>query len=57
MEEELDYYKKAIALKENQKNDEALKIFQFLEKSNSRQLRVRAKKNIGNIYLAKNHLI
>lgn len=52
VEEELDYYKKAVALKDNNKNEEALKMFQFLEKSNSRQISVRAKRNIGDLYLA-----
>lgn len=50
VEEELGYYKKAMALKSNGKYEEALKIFQFLEKSNSRQIQVRSKRNIGDIY-------
>ena len=50
MEEELDYYRKAVALKSNNKTEEALKIFQFLEKSNSKQITIRAKKQIGDIY-------
>lgn len=54
VEEELDYYKKAMNLKANGKNEEALKIFQFLEKSNSKQIQVRSKKNIGDIYYSKN---
>jgi len=52
MEEELDYYKKAVALKSNDKLEEALKIFQFLEKSNSKQIQIRSKRYIGDIYLS-----
>jgi tetratricopeptide (TPR) repeat protein len=54
LEEELVYYRKAVALKENKKVDEALKIFQFLENSNSKQVKIRAKRFIGDIYLSKN---
>ncbi len=52
-EKDLDYYHKAIRLKENGKNDEALKVFQFLEKSKSKQIVVRAKRQIGDIYFTK----
>lgn len=52
MEEELDYYKKAVALKSNGKLEEALKIFQFLEKSNSKQIKIRSKRYIGDIYFS-----
>ena len=52
MDEELDYYKKAVALKSNGKLEEALKIFQFLEKSNSKQIKIRSKRYIGDIYLS-----
>ena len=51
---DLEYYKKAVLLKNNSKIDEALKLFQFLEKSKVKQIQVRAKKNIGDIYLSKN---
>jgi len=54
LEEELNYYKKAVALKTNGKLEEALKIFQFLEKSNSKQIKIRSKKNIGDIYYSQN---
>ena len=52
-EEELDYYLKGVALLENGKNDEAFKVFQFVEASKVKQLRVRAKKKIGDHYLTK----
>lgn len=52
LEEELRYYEKAVALKENNKIEEALKIFHFLEKSTSKQLVVRAKLQVGHIYFA-----
>ena len=48
----MDYYKKAVALNTNGKSEEALKIFQFLEKSNSRQIKIRSKRYIGDIYFA-----
>ena len=51
--EDLDYYKKAVVLKENNKLDEALKIFQFLENSKSKQISVRSKRHIGDIYFEK----
>ena len=40
-------------MKSNGKPDEALKIFQFLDKSQTRQISVRAKRHIGDIYFAK----
>lgn len=54
VEEEVSYYKKAVALKQNGKIDEALKLFQFLENSIVAQLKVRAKLHIGDIYFGKN---
>jgi TolA-binding protein len=54
VEDELSYYKKAKILFQNGKVDEALKLFQFLEKSNSKQIMIRAKREIGNIYYQKN---
>lgn len=54
IEEEVSYYKKAVALRANGKNDEALKLFQFLENSTVDQLKVRAKAHIGDIYFSKN---
>jgi tetratricopeptide (TPR) repeat protein len=54
VEDELSYYKKAKILFQNGKVDEALKLFQFLEKSNSKQIMIRAKREIGNIYFQKN---
>jgi tetratricopeptide (TPR) repeat protein len=53
VDQELTFYKKAVALKSNGKSDEALKIFQFLDKSQTRQISVRAKRHIGDIYFAK----
>lgn len=53
IDEEIDYYKKAKILYTNGNADEALKLFQFLEKANSKQIQVRAKKYIGDIYLSK----
>ncbi len=51
-DEDLDYYSKGVALYDNGKTDEAFKIFQFLENSKTRQLRVRAKLRVGEHYLA-----
>ena len=53
MDRDLEYYKKAVSFFTAKKYDEALKIFQFLEKSNSKQIQVRAKTHIGDIYFAK----
>lgn len=53
IDEEIDYYKKAKILYNNGSVDEALKLFQFLEKAKSKQIQVRAKKYIGDIYLSK----
>ena len=53
VEEEVSYYKKATALEQNGKTEEALKLFQFLENSTTPQLKVRAKLHIGNIYFSK----
>lgn len=50
---DLEFYKKAVALKSNGRVDEALKTFQYLEGSKVRQIKVRAKKNVGDIYFAK----
>jgi len=50
---ELKTYKKAVALKENGKADESLKIFQFLERSSNKQIKVRARAQVGEIYLGK----
>lgn len=51
--DELKVYKKGVALKQNGKVDESLKVFQYLERSNSQQIRVRAKSHIGGIYMDK----
>lgn len=51
VDQELEYYKKAVALKQNGKTDEALKVFQYLERSNTEQVRVRARAHIGSIYM------
>ncbi len=51
---ELKTYKKAMALKDSGRVDDALRIFQFLEKSNFEQIQVRARMEIGSIYLDKN---
>lgn len=53
IEEELKVYKKGIALKLNGKVDDSLKVFQYLERSKSAQIRVRAKSHIGKIYMDK----
>jgi TolA-binding protein len=51
---ELKTYKKAMALKDSGRVDDALRIFQFLEKSKFGQIQVRARMEIGSIYLEKN---
>ncbi|MEX1099609.1 MAG: tetratricopeptide repeat protein, partial [Bacteriovoracaceae bacterium] len=51
--QELEYFRKAAALKANGKVDEALKIFQYLERSSTEQVRVRAREHIGDIYMQK----
>jgi tetratricopeptide (TPR) repeat protein len=53
LESELSHYKKAMVLLSNGNADDALKIFQYLEKSSSKQMRVRARVQIGKIYLEK----
>lgn len=50
---DLDFYNKGLTLLQNKKTDEALKVFQFLQKSQVKQVQVRAKQHIGNIYLNK----
>ena len=42
-----------MALKANGKDDEALKILQYLERSSTEQVRVRARAQIGDIYMEK----
>ncbi len=42
-----------VALKENGKSDESLKIFQYLERSSTEQIRVRSRAQIGQIYMEK----
>lgn len=51
VDQEIQYYKKAVALNLNGKVPEALKIFQYLERSSTDQIRVRARAHIGNIYM------
>ncbi len=53
IDQELDYFKRALQHKQAGKLDEALKVFQFLEKSNTKQISVRAKNHIGSIYFEK----
>jgi TolA-binding protein len=53
IDKDLDYFKRAVSYKDNGKLDEALKIFQFLEKSPTNQISVRAMKFIGIIYFEK----
>jgi tetratricopeptide (TPR) repeat protein len=53
VEQELTYYKKAVAVFDNGKIEEALKMFQSLEQSSHKQIRVRSKKYIGDIYFSK----
>lgn len=50
LSKEVQLFKKAIALKEAGKQDEALKIFQVMEKSYTKQIRARARFNIASIY-------
>ena len=50
---ELDYYTKATNLLSNNKKDEALKLFQYLESNASRQIKIRSKLSIGRIYQSK----
>ena len=51
LDQEVKTYKKAVVLKDNGKLDDSIKIFQFLEKSPTKQIRVRARVHIGEIYL------
>ena len=53
IDKDLDYFKRAVSYKDNGKLEEALKIFQFLEKSKTNQISVRAMKFIGMIYYEK----
>ena len=53
VEQELIYFKKAVAYYDNGKSDEALKMFQALEKSSHKQIKVRSKIYIGNTYFGK----
>lgn len=50
----IEYYKRAVVLKETGKLDAALKVFQQLEHSDHLQIRVRASNHIGQIYIQKN---
>lgn len=51
IDQEVKTYKKAVLLKANGKSEDSLKVFQFLEKSNTKQIRVRSRIHIGQIYL------
>lgn len=51
VDQEVKTYKKAVLLEANGKVEESLKVFQFLEKSQTKQIRVRARIHIGQIYL------
>lgn len=53
VDQEIEYYKKAKILYANGKVDEALKIFQRLEKAASRQIQVRSKEKIADIFFSK----
>jgi lipopolysaccharide biosynthesis regulator YciM len=53
VEEELNYFKKAVALYDNGKVEESLKMFQILERSSHKQIKVRSKKYIGDTYFSK----
>lgn len=53
VDQEVKTYKKAVILKDNGKIDDSLKVFQYLEKSQTKQIRVRSKIHIGAIYLIK----
>lgn len=53
VDQEVKTYKKAVLLSDNGNINESLKVFQYLEKSPTKQIRVRAKLHIGNIYLQK----
>lgn len=52
--QEIKYYKKGVAFKLNGNIDAALKVFQYLERSKTNQVRVRAKHHIAQIYMSKN---
>lgn len=51
---ELKTYKKAMGLRQNGKTDDALRVFQFLERSPFEQVLVRSRIQIASIYLEKN---
>jgi tetratricopeptide (TPR) repeat protein len=53
VEQELNYFKKAVALYDNGKVEESLKMFQVLERSSHKQVKVRSKKYIGDTYFSK----
>lgn len=52
IDQEVKTYKKAVLLKTNGKMDDSLRVFQFLDKSQTKQIRVRSRVHIGQIYLA-----
>jgi tetratricopeptide (TPR) repeat protein len=52
--QEVKYYKKGVALKLNNNLDAALKVFQYLQQSQTSQVRVRAKSHVADIYFKKN---
>jgi tetratricopeptide (TPR) repeat protein len=51
---EIKVYKKAVALKSSGKSTEALKIFQVLEDSRTKQIRTRARYHLAQIYFEQN---
>ncbi|MAZ47182.1 MAG: hypothetical protein CME65_01385 [Halobacteriovoraceae bacterium] len=53
IDEEIDYYKRARLMLKAGKTEEALKLFQYLEKAKSKQIQVRSKRYIGDIYFQK----
>ena len=51
---EIKVFKKAVALKASGKSDEALKIFQVLEDSRTKQIRTRARYHLAQLYFNQN---
>lgn len=54
VQRELMDYQKAVAIRENNKLDDAIKLFQILEKSDNPQIVVRSKIHIGEILMTQN---
>ncbi len=52
-DKEIQLFKKAVLLKNAGKGEQSLEIFQFLEKSQIKQIQVRSKRHIGEVYFQK----